>query len=94
VDVKNTGPRDGDEVVQMYVAHVGSAVARPQQELKGFRRVIIRAGATRTVTMPLTARSFAYWDGKDFAVESDNVDIRVGGSSDAIALHEQIKVGE
>jgi hypothetical protein len=44
--------------------------------------------------MPLTARSFAYWDGKDFAVESDNVDIRVGGSSDAIALHEQIKVGE
>lgn len=94
VDVKNTGPRDGDEVVQMYVAHVGSAVARPQQELKGFRRVMIRADATRTVTMPLTARSFAYWDGKNFAVESDNVDIRVGGSSDAITLHKQITVGE
>jgi len=94
VDVKNTGARDGDEVVQMYVAHVGSAVARPLQELKGFSRVMIRAGATRTVTMALTARSVAYWDGKDFAVESDNVDIRVGGSSDAIALHKQIKVGD
>jgi beta-glucosidase len=94
VDVKNTGTRDGDEVVQMYVAHIGSTVARPLQELKGFRRVMIRAGTARTVTIPLTARSLAYWDGKAFAVERDNVEIRVGGSSDAIALHQQIKVGE
>jgi beta-glucosidase len=94
VDVKNTGARDGDEVVQLYVAHVGSAVTRPQQELKAFRRVTIHAGATRTVIVPLTVGSVVYWDGKDFAVESDNVDIRVGGSSDAIALHKQIKVGE
>ena len=94
MDVKNTGARDGDEVVQLYVAHVGSVVTRPQQELKGFRRVMIHAGEIRTVTIPLKASSLAYWDGKAFAVESDNVDIRVGGSSDAIALHKQIKVGE
>jgi beta-glucosidase len=94
VDVKNMGTRDGDEVVQLYVAHIGSTVARPQQELKGFRRVTIHAGETRTVTIPLKADSLAYWDGKDFAVESDNVEIRVGGSSDAIALRKQIKVGE
>jgi beta-glucosidase len=94
VDVKNTGTRDGDEVVQLYVAHIGSTVARPQQELKGFRRVRIHAGETRTVTIPLKAGSLAYWDGKDFAVESDNVEIRVGGSSDAIALRKQIKVGD
>jgi beta-glucosidase len=94
VDVKNTGMRDGDEVAQLYVAHIGSTVARPQQELKGFRRVTIHAGETRTVTIPLKASSLAYWDGKDFAVESDNVEIRVGGSSDAIALRKQIKVGE
>ena len=66
VDVKNTGARDGDEVVQLYVAHVGSTVARPLQELKGFRRVTIRAGETRTVTIPLKASSLAYWDGKGF----------------------------
>jgi beta-glucosidase len=94
VDVKNMGTRDGDEVVQLYVAHIGSTVARPQQELKGFRRVTIHAGETRTVTIPLKADSLAYWDGKDFAVESDNVEIRVGGSSDAIALRKQIKVGD
>jgi beta-glucosidase len=94
MDVKNTGARDGDEVVQLYVAHVGSVVTRPQQELKGFRRVMIHAGETRTVTIPLKASSLAYWDGKAFAVESDDVEIRVGGSSDAIALRKQIKVGE
>jgi beta-glucosidase len=94
MDVKNTGTRDGDEVVQLYVAHVGSAVTRPQQELKGFRRVTIHSGETRTLTIPLKASSLAYWDGKAFAVESDNVEIRVGGSSDAIALRQKIKVGE
>jgi beta-glucosidase len=94
VDVKNTGTRDGDEVVQLYVAHIGSTVARPQQELKGFRRVTVRAGETRTVTIPLKTNSLAYWDGKELAVERDNVEIRVGGSSDAIALRKQIKVGE
>jgi beta-glucosidase len=94
VDVKNAGTRDGDEVVQLYVAHIDSTVARPQQELKGFRRVTIHAGEVRTVTIPLKASSLAYWDGKDFAVESDNVEIRVGGSSDGIALRKQIKVGE
>jgi len=39
VDVTNTGSRDGDEVVQLYVRHVGSKVARPQEELRGFERV-------------------------------------------------------
>jgi hypothetical protein len=85
VDVKNTGGRDGDEVVQMYVAHIGSAVARPRQELKGFSRVRVRAGETKTVTLPLKASSLAYWSGKGFTVESDTVEVRVGGSSDAIA---------
>jgi beta-glucosidase len=94
VDVKNTGGRSGDEVVQMYVAHVGSAVSRPQEELKGFRRVTVKAGETKTVSMPLKASALAYWDGKGFTVEEDAVEIRVGGSSDAIALRRQIKVGE
>jgi len=94
VNVKNTGARDGDEVVQMYVSHVGSAVSRPQQELKGFGRVTIRAGETKTVTMPLKGSELAYWAGKRLTVERDRVEIRVGGSSDAIALRKQIEVGE
>jgi beta-glucosidase len=94
VDVKNTGARDGDEVVQLYVSHVDSKVARPLQELKGFRRVMIRAGETKTVAIPLKASLLAYWDGNAMTVENDSVDLRVGGSSDAIALRKQIKVGE
>jgi beta-glucosidase len=94
VDVKNSGSRAGDEVVQLYVAHVGSKVARPQQELKGFRRVMIRAGETKTVTLPLKASLLAYWDGTAMTVEKDSVELRVGGSSDAIALRKQIAVGE
>ena len=81
-------------VVELYVAHIGSAVARPLEELKGFRRVAIRAGETKTVAIPLKASLLAYWDGKGFAVENDSVELRVGGSSDAIALRKQIKVGE
>jgi beta-glucosidase len=94
VDVKNTGKRDGDEVVEMYVAHVDSKVDRPQQELKGFKRVMVKAGETRTVAIPLKASSLAYWDGSAMTVESDTAELRVGGSSDAIALKKQIKVGE
>ncbi|MGA2438856.1 MAG: glycoside hydrolase family 3 C-terminal domain-containing protein [Acidobacteriaceae bacterium] len=94
VDVKNTGSRAGDEVVELYVAHVGSKVARPLEELKGFRRVMIRAGETKTVAIPLPASVLAYWDGSAMTVENDSVELRVGGSSDTIALRKQIKVGE
>jgi beta-glucosidase len=94
VDVKNTGKRDGDEVVELYVSHVDSKVDRPQQELKGFKRVMVKAGETRTVAIPLKASSLAYWDGSAMTVENDTAEIRVGGSSDAIALRKQIKVGE
>jgi len=94
VDVRNAGGVDGDEVVQLYVAHVGSGVPRPQEELKGFKRVPIRAGETATVTIPLKASALAYWDGSKMTVENDSVELRVGGSSDAIALSKQIKVGK
>jgi beta-glucosidase len=94
VDVKNTGARDGDDVVEMYVAHVDSKVDRPQQELKGFKRVMVKAGETRTVTIPLKASSLAYWDGSAMTVENDTAEIRVGRSSDAITLRKQIRVGD
>jgi beta-glucosidase len=73
VDVRNTGSRAGDEVVQMYVAHVNSRVERPIQELKGFKRVTLQAGETKTVPMTLKASALAYWNsGKGaFDVEPD-----------------------
>src|ERR1017187_10281341 len=53
VDVKNDGKRDGEEVVQMYVTHRGSTIARPLKELKAFERVPLRAGERKTIVLPL-----------------------------------------
>src|SRR6185369_9069690 len=71
VDVKNTGKRPGEEVVQMYVKHIGSSVERPIEELKGFKRVSIESGKKQTVTMTLSGSQLAYWDinKKAFVVE-------------------------
>jgi beta-glucosidase len=95
VDVKNTGSRAGDEVVQMYVAHEGSKVQRAAEELKGFVRVSLRPGETKTVTMPLAAAALAYWDegSKKFVVEKDKVELRVGASSEDVRLKAEIEVG-
>jgi beta-glucosidase len=94
VEVKNTGSRAGDEVVQMYVSHEGSAVARQEEELKGFARVFLKAGEMKTVTLPLTAEALAYWDvsTKRFVVEKDRVVVKVGGSSDALPVKAVVQV--
>ena len=94
VDVKNTGTRMGDEVVQMYISHQGSAVTRPLEELKGFDRITLKAGESRTVSLKLKAKELAYWNENEhrFVVEPDRVDIRVGASSDDIRLHQMIAV--
>ena len=55
-DVRNTGSRAGDEVVQFYVQHIGSAVSRPLKELKGYTRIALRPGERKTVSFALPAR--------------------------------------
>lgn len=62
VDVRNTGRRDGDEVVQFYASYSGSKVERPAKQLVGFDRVSIPRGATKTVTVPFDMETVAYWD--------------------------------
>jgi beta-glucosidase len=83
VDVTNTGDRAGDEVVQLYVKHLHSAVPRPRQELEGFKRVTIDAGQTKRVEIPLPASQLAYWDVKTeaFRVEKEPVSLMIGDSS-------------
>ena len=95
VDVTNTGARDGDEVVEFYVRHLGSKVERPGRELKGFGRVNIPRGQMRTVSAPLKAESLAYWDetGNKFVVEPEPVEIMAGASSADIRLRKTVEVG-
>jgi beta-glucosidase len=94
VDVKNTGNRAGEEVVQMYVKHLNSVVARPLKELKGFKRVMIEPGQTITVTLPLTAERLAYWNVSKhaFVVEKARIQIAVGSSSADLKLTKTIGV--
>jgi beta-glucosidase len=96
VDVANTGGRAGDEVVELYVAHPESKVARPARELKGFRRVTLAAGEKRAVSIPLAAASLAYWDegANKWVVESEPVEILVGSSSADVRERKTVKVGE
>ena len=94
VKVRNTGKRASDEVVEMYVQHLGAAVTRPQLELKGFRRVRIEPGAEKDVTMELKARDLAYWDtpGHVWRVEKEKVRILAGGSSDKLPVKTVVEV--
>ena len=94
VEVKNTGARAGEEVVQLYVRHLNSSVARPQIELKGFTRVPLRAGEKRVVQMTLPAERLAYWNvgNHRFEVEPDEIEIAVGGSSSDLRLRKTVQV--
>jgi beta-glucosidase len=94
VKVKNTGQRAGDEVVQLYVQHIGSKVERPQLELKGFQRVKIEAGAEREVTLELKPRDLAYWDAAAnvWRVEREQVRVLAGGSSDNLPVQATLTV--
>jgi beta-glucosidase len=92
VNVRNTGKRDGQEVVQLYVKHVDSKVERPIKELKGFLRVALKSGETKTVQMKLQAKDLAYWDAqkKQWVVEDDKVDLLLGGSSADVKVQKTI----
>ena len=94
VDVTNTGRREGDSVVQLYVSYPASKVARPKQALAGFERVRLPAGATRTVHIPLKASQLAYWETASGApvVESGPVKLSIGASSADIKLTGKVAV--
>jgi beta-glucosidase len=94
VDVRNTGSRAGDEVVQLYVKRLNSAVDRPIQELRGFQRIALGPNETRTVRMPLHGADLTYWDAgkQSFVVEPGRVSLLLGASSADVRLEKTIEV--
>jgi beta-glucosidase len=94
VDVRNTGDRDGEEVVQLYVQHLSSKVQRPERALKAFQRIEIRSGETKTVRLKLAAQDLAYWNEQShrFIVEPGTVRLLIGSSSAHIKLNKTIRV--
>ena len=82
VDVTNTGSREGTEVVQMYIRDLVSSVTRPLKELKGFRKVSLQPGETKTVALDITPESLAFYDiNMKYVVEPGDFEIMVGNSS-------------
>jgi beta-glucosidase len=82
VDVTNTGRRLGDEVVQMYIRDCYSSVTRPIKELKGFQRVTLQPGQTKTVTFEITPDLLSFYDiNMKFGVEPGEFEIMIGNSS-------------
>ena len=82
VDVTNTGKRAGAEVVQMYIRDLFSSVTRPIKELKGFQKVSLAAGETKTVAIDITPESLAFYDiNMKYVVEPGDFAIMVGNSS-------------
>ena len=94
VDVANSGLRDGEEVVQLYVRFPNSKVERPVKQLSGFERVSIPRGHSRTVRIPLKASSLAYWDEtkNGWSTEPGKVQVFVGASSADERLTTSIRV--
>ena len=92
--VTNTGQRAGADVAQVYVGDAHAKAARPAKELKGFAKVSLRPGETKTVSVVLDARSLSYFDvaSKQWRAEAGDFDIFVGRSSQQIELRGKLSL--
>jgi beta-glucosidase len=80
--VTNTGQRAGTETVQLYVRDLASSVTRPVKELKGFQKISVGPGVTKTATLEITPDSLAFYDIRmKHIVEPGEFEIMVGNSS-------------
>jgi len=93
VEVTNTGAVAGDEVVQLYVHQRAGSDSRPRRELKGFQRVGLKPGETRTVTLSLGPEELGYWSTSqhNWVQDTEAFDVWAGSDSTA-ALHADLTV--
>ncbi len=93
-DVTNTGTRAGADVAQLYVAEAHAKVPRPAKELKGFARIELKPGETKTATVILDGRAFSYYDAdaKSWHADPGEFQILVGRSSQDIQLHSGVSL--
>jgi beta-glucosidase len=92
VDVTNTGDIEGKEIVQLYVRDLTGAARRPLRELKGYEKVSLKPGETKTVNFVLDYRSFAWYHTgiKDWYAASGDYRILIGASSRDLRLSEKV----
>ncbi|WP_278020169.1 glycoside hydrolase family 3 C-terminal domain-containing protein [Flavobacterium ginsengisoli] len=94
LDVKNTGKAEGKEVVQLYTSKSDSKITRARQELKGFKKVAVKAGSSEKITIKVPVKELAYYDvaSKKWTVEPGKYTLKVGTSSRDIKKEIQVTV--
>ncbi|MRX62815.1 beta-glucosidase [Maribacter luteus] len=92
--IKNTGIRDGKEVAQVYVSHPGSSIEKAAKELKGFKKVFIKSGATQDAIISIPVKELAYYQvsTKKWVVEKGTYILKIGNSSRNILGEVSIKI--
>ena len=95
-DVRNSGVREGADVAQVYIAETHAKVPRPTKELKGFVRIVLKPGETKTATVTLDRRAFSYYDAasKQWRADPGEFNVLVGRSSQDIELRASLTIGE
>ncbi len=88
VTVKNVGTKDGSETVQLYIHDSESSVDRPYKELKGFKKVFLKAGESKDVEITINKRALSFWDvtTNDWKAEAGRFVALVGNASDNLTL--------
>ena len=85
IPVTNTGSRAGDEVVQLYMRDPVARVSRPVKQLRGFARIALQPGETRSISFTLSADQFALWShDREWLIEPGTIELMVGSASDDI----------
>ncbi len=91
--VKNVGQLSGDEVVQLYICDEFASTPRPIKELKGYQRLALNPGQTRTITFHLPVNQLAFYDNDlNLVVEPGTIEVMVGSSSEDIRLRDKFEI--
>ncbi len=93
-EIRNTGPRAGDEVAQLYIHDVQASLPREVKALRGFKRVHLDPGQTKTVHLPITARDLAFYDPTQqcWIAEAGDFDVLIGANSRDIRLRQRFSL--
>ena len=92
-NVKNTGSMDGYEVVELYIRDIQASVTRPVKELKGFKKVFVKAGQTVSVEFNIDSSALEFWNiDRKYTVEPGDFVLMIGRSSEDICLSDTLKV--
>ena len=96
VNIRNTGPRAGKEIIQLYIEPLTSIFSRPFKELKAFAKVALEPGEAKDVQLTLEDRDFQIYDDERqlWRVDGGEYNILIGSSSESIVLSGQVKVNE